>query len=842
MFSEARRIEITEKFEKSMKMLEQAGNEIKEKIESCEEKTAWMLKYLYGHMIVSDMVSVPFETYLDYAEQGVFLWENGAYRDRIPEDIFLNYILYHRINEENILPCRKLFYSQAATCLRKQNMEEDVLAANYWCASQVTYRSTDDRTLAPLTVFLNGYGRCGEESTFTTSVLRSLGIPARQVYVPRWSHCDDNHAWVEFWCDGTWKFLGACEPEQISNRGWFTNAASRAMIVHSRRFDSLDGEKEIGRDGMVVMVNQLDRYAQPKTVKVLVQKEDGTPAEGVHVVYEVVNYAEFAPIAETVTDQEGRTSFETGKGTLIVKARCGEFTAECVVGIEETDCTLVLRKEKNGDADWQELEFFAPADVDIRKAVLTEQQKQEGEALLKEAVEKRLAKMASFYQKEKADELIKRIGSSEAETYLRNAEANFEEVYQFLNGEGEQELRLQMLRELTLKDFRDVKAEVLEHHLQEAAAYKNSYPEEVFCKYLLNPRVEWESMTAYRGVLKDFWKKEEQNCYREDPEKLWNRLKEIISCDPANDYQAVVTEPKACLLSGKGNLRSVKILFAAVCRSLGIPARLNPATKEPEYYKNGEFLPADGCNTFGSLILEEDGKETWVYKQNFTVARKKEDGFETLGLEDQEWKDGIMEIRLPAGTYRIVTANRLPNGNVFVMKKEVVLEAEGRRKEILHLKEAELSQMLEKIVLPVFCVKDEEGVEIPAKELGRDKKTLWIWVEESKEPTEHILNELYERQEEFSGVDAQIICLIRSKEALQDPTFTRTRGVLPKIKVYYDSFTEYYDQVSRRMYQDPDRLPLILVTDGDMYGIYATCGYNVGTGDMLLRVLDGGKQ
>lgn len=46
------------------------------------------------------------------------------------------------------------------------------------------------------------YGRCGEESTFTVAALRSVGIPARQVYTPRWAHTDDNHAWVEAWVNG----------------------------------------------------------------------------------------------------------------------------------------------------------------------------------------------------------------------------------------------------------------------------------------------------------------------------------------------------------------------------------------------------------------------------------------------------------------------------------------------------------------------------------------------------------------------------------------------------------------------------------------------------------------
>lgn len=38
------------------------------------------------------------------------------------------------------------------------------------------------------------------------------------------------------------------------------------------------------------------------------------------------------------------------------------------------------------------------------------------------------------------------------------------------------------------------------------------------------------------------------------------------------------------------------------------------------------------------------------------------------------------------------------------------------------------------------------------------------------------------------------------------------------------------------MYVDPDKLPLIIVTDENTQGIYATSGYNVGTADMLLRI------
>ena len=81
-------------------------------------------------------------------------------------------------------------------------MKDAILEVNHWCHERVTYEPSDARTSSPLQSIRTGRGRCGEESTFTVAALRSIGIPARQVYTPRWAHTDDNHAWVEAWADG----------------------------------------------------------------------------------------------------------------------------------------------------------------------------------------------------------------------------------------------------------------------------------------------------------------------------------------------------------------------------------------------------------------------------------------------------------------------------------------------------------------------------------------------------------------------------------------------------------------------------------------------------------------
>lgn len=131
---------------------------------------------------------------------------------------------------------------------------------------------SDARTSSPLASVRTAYGRCGEESTFTVAALRAVGIPARQVYTPRWAHTDDNHAWVEAWVDGEWHFLGACEPEPVLDLAWFNAPASRGMLMHTNAFGNYDGPEEVvGRTPCTTEINVTANYAPvaPVTVRVL---------------------------------------------------------------------------------------------------------------------------------------------------------------------------------------------------------------------------------------------------------------------------------------------------------------------------------------------------------------------------------------------------------------------------------------------------------------------------------------------------------------------------------------------------------------------------------------------
>ena len=145
---------------------------------------------------------------IPFLREGLAAREDFGWCRALPERMFWKDVLYPRVNNEELSPCRELFRRELEPRLTGLDLPEAILEVNRWCAGHVTYRSTDERTASALAVYHRGWGRCGEESTFTVTALRSIGIAARQVYAPWWSHCDDNHAWAEAWDGKAWRYLG----------------------------------------------------------------------------------------------------------------------------------------------------------------------------------------------------------------------------------------------------------------------------------------------------------------------------------------------------------------------------------------------------------------------------------------------------------------------------------------------------------------------------------------------------------------------------------------------------------------------------------------------------------
>ena len=162
-------------------------------MENLDPEIRLAMQYLYMTMPYSDIGNYSFDIFLDYAENSVKIWREYKAVRELPEMIYLNYVLYHRVNEEEIAPCRRFFASEIHRFIEENNdlglltegdRKNTAIEVNYWCAQEATYHCSDDRTLSALAVYRRGNGRCGEESVFTVNAMRSIGIPARQVYAP----------------------------------------------------------------------------------------------------------------------------------------------------------------------------------------------------------------------------------------------------------------------------------------------------------------------------------------------------------------------------------------------------------------------------------------------------------------------------------------------------------------------------------------------------------------------------------------------------------------------------------------------------------------------------------
>ena len=248
-------------------------------------------------------------------------------------------------------------------------MEQAALEVNHWCHEHVAYRAADSRTSAPLATLRTSLGRCGEESTFAVTALRSVGIPARQCYTPRWAHCDDNHAWVEVWVanpdgkGGEWKFLGACEPDPELNMGWFAVPSTRCLMVHSKAFGRYHGDEEVVKQtALYSELNLLSHYAPTRRVTATVCGPDGKLLPGATIKFKMYNYAEYYTLATYQADAKGQASLTTGLGDILVWATDGTRYAFSKLDVrQDSTITLTLSDNLNSQFSILNLDIVPPA-------------------------------------------------------------------------------------------------------------------------------------------------------------------------------------------------------------------------------------------------------------------------------------------------------------------------------------------------------------------------------------------------------------------------------------------------------------------------------------------------
>lgn len=804
---------------------------IHEEILGLEGGRRTLMELAYGTLPCSDVGAVAVKTILSYVDHALFLRKTFDHVAVLPESLFLHHVFYPRVGTEALVDCRAFFYGETKDILTLPE-EERILAVNRWCAAQMTYQSADDRTENPLTAYFSGNGRCGEESVFAVSVLRSLGIPARQVYAPWWSHCDDNHAWVEVWQKGQWHFLGACEIEPVLNRGWFISAATRAPLVHSRTFFHYGGdetrEELIGLDGACRYYNQTHRYAQTGKLRLRVTDEEGVPCSQAEVSFGVINMAAERTIARVITDEDGIARLTVGCGTLLVRARHRgkeDSLTLCAQPGQVTEAKLVCRLgiPKAGETD---LGFYAPCPTTKNTCPITPEQQLEKRQAIIQANHRRTERISGYI-----GALANRY-PPELQEMMHLAGANGGELLRFYDPQPEslKPLALDFLRSLAKKDYKDASCRVLQGHFDDARILPVSFDDQ-FVPYVMCPRIGWEELENWREAVRKAISPSQRDDFMENPPQLMAYLLGKYLRPLARYHRELTMTPGTVLRLGYGDLQGVRLLFVAILRTLGIPSRLSPRDGSAQYYRDGQFHSAEGDGQpEATLTFQPEPGTSWVYAVNYTLSRREKCGYTLLTIGEGELADPIS---LPPGQYRLITTNRLPNGNGLVRTVDFTLSP-GEKKTIpLTLRTASPEEMLANNTLPTIALFDGGG-----NPLSVGRTHLLAWLDIGTEPTEHILNELLGSAEKRNALALPVVLVLQSRADLRHQTLQKVLGKLPRSTAAFGDFDETPETVARAMYLEPGQWPLVVLTDGRGQGRYGHCGYGVGIVELALKLAE----
>ena len=237
-----------------------------------DQRTA--IAFVIENMPQRDLQSLTADFLITEVQKACEIQDNATWK--IPEDLFLNYVLpYANVDEtreswrDNLNAiCQPLIKDCKTPAEAAQRLNEKLFGE-----IQVKYSTQRKRAnQAPSESIEQGLASCTGLSILLVDACRSVGVPARLAGIPSWPNKQGNHTWVEVWDDG-WHFTGAAEPNgQGLNHAWFQGDAALAKkdstlnAIYAVSFKKTDTVFPMvwsrDPDNPVYGVNVTDRYTK----------------------------------------------------------------------------------------------------------------------------------------------------------------------------------------------------------------------------------------------------------------------------------------------------------------------------------------------------------------------------------------------------------------------------------------------------------------------------------------------------------------------------------------------------------------------------------------------------
>lgn len=825
-----------------------------------KEKEA--LEWLYAYMPISDIADYSVEFFAEGVKSAFTAREQMPWGKDVPEDIFRHFVLPIRVNNENLDNSREIFFDELKGRVMGLSMYDAALEVNHWCHEKVIYTPSDGRTSSPLASVKTAYGRCGEESVLAVAALRSVGIPSRQVYTPRWAHTDDNHAWVEVWVDGKWYYLGACEPQAKLNVAWFSATAQRAILMHSKVFGKYKTKEDIiQQTDCYTEINVTSNYAPTSKVEVKIIDENGATVPDVKVEFKIYNYAELYSAITTTTSKNGRASATFGNGDIIVWASKGSKLGFKKVSVGATPNPVIIPLDKQtGETIFQEIDIVPPAE---RKAEIILTKEEIASNAFRLAAEDSIRGLYTdtFASEGDAATLGHHPYKKVIYDYLTAARGNWKEISHFISSLSDEtfDRGMALLSLISAKDLRDTPAEILEDHLNNYQAPlfspELSLSDTIAIKYILNPRISNELLSPWRSTFRKMIKEGAVGNSEPSPLNIIEFVKKVKILGQYNP-QNIPMSPEGVLSLMASDLHSRDIFFIALCRSAGIPARFEEVSGKVQYFNSGIWYDVNfdeertdneaETTPTGSIILSYSG-ESFIddpkFDTHFTIAKIENGSINTLNFRDKEGYEGTASyrgisqrpIKLDEGWYMLTTGTRMASGKVLatISLFNVIMDQSCAVKLIMREDKNDLQVIGNMNPESRFSLLFPDDTSIPKSIIETTGRGFFflVFAKANHEPSTHTMKSLFQKEP-----NRPTIIFFKDKRDYISFKKSENRHIPSGISFGIDNDDELLSPILKEMKIKTPEYPIVIIADTFGRIVYLSQGYNIGTVEQLERI------
>ena len=220
------------------------------------------------------------------------------------------------------------------------------------------------------------------------------------------------------------------------------------------------------------------------------------------------------------------------------------------------------------------------------------------------------------------------------------------------------------------------------------------------------------------------------------------------------------------------------------------------------------------------------------------------------------------------GNYRLIAVKRLLNGDqeaaelLFAIEKEKQTElympdfekADG----VMPWEKNSVLDEIQSCLLRDILLQRADGTLCSLEKLVSGKRSILAFLEIGAEPTEHVLNEVLALEKSAKGnskgIGCQLLFVLRQEKDLQHKTLQEVLALDAgsEIEILYDISGDASDanaaprtasgtlcgwqETAKRM-RLAEKLPVLAAVRPDGTGIYGSCGYHVGSVELMVRIL-----